>query len=131
MYGHDLLLSHLPDRCLVCSHPFLVVGLQALYKQQCSQCKEWAFPYRVEALICSRCGEKKCVCEVSSSSSSSSEDEKDDEDDEELAAAMANLEISSSKKKRRHIDDRKPHRSDLCERCQEGKPCQANQFDSN
>ncbi|KAJ8304445.1 hypothetical protein KUTeg_018028 [Tegillarca granosa] len=77
------------------SHVYCYKGTnQAAYKQECTDCKIMTDPYKIEKLICSRCGSQACTCT----------------DYEKM-------------ERKRNIDLAKPHRSDLCEKCKKGMPC--------
>ncbi|GFS00982.1 zygote arrest protein 1 [Elysia marginata] len=71
---------------------------QAKYGQECKDCKIMVKPYRTERLVCKTCGAESCTCTRS-----------DGED-------------------RRHVDESKPHRSDLCGKCRAGLPCRSGRF---
>lgn len=77
---------------------YLALGcVQVIYQQDCKNCGKACFPYCVQPLRCSRCGETDCVC---------SQDGDEDDNSQE-----------------RHVDPNKPHRGDLCHRCRAGKRC--------
>ncbi|GFO23365.1 zygote arrest protein 1-like [Plakobranchus ocellatus] len=68
------------------------------YGQECKECKVMCMPYHTEPIKCRVCGQESCHCR----------DEMDDD--------------------HRHVDDSKPHRSDLCGKCRAGLPCHQRRF---
>ncbi|RUS76338.1 hypothetical protein EGW08_015900 [Elysia chlorotica] len=63
------------------------------YGQMCKACNIMVKPYRTERLKCRECGLETCICTL------------------------------DDKRRKRNIDEKKPHRSDLCEKCRNGIPC--------
>ncbi|XP_013396680.1 zygote arrest protein 1 [Lingula anatina] len=67
---------------------------QVAYKQKCKKCNIECDPYHVEELKCSICGMQGKLCKC-----------------------------TKEEKMSRHVNEKRPHRSDLCMKCRAGIRC--------
>ncbi|XP_005110534.1 ZAR1-like protein [Aplysia californica] len=123
-------------QCKIChrrwesSFVFTIAGtLKVKYKQRCQKCSEedaWVFPFDLQCIWCSicDCNPCECVCDdcdglihtrfMKDENGKSIEDPK---------FKYCECERRPRKKIGDKIDAKKPHRSDLCQRCQQGRYC--------
>lgn len=120
-------------RCKICrrtwdsAHVYTRKGtFKVLWRQRCKSCTgedAWVFPYRLQMLQCSVCLETPCVCLCDDCGLLKHEpilfDDSsiDDYEWQEYCRCTRKFEVGDK------IDSKKPHESQLCEKCIEGLPC--------
>ncbi|OWF47378.1 zygote arrest protein 1-like [Mizuhopecten yessoensis] len=89
---------------------------KVFFKQECENCRRACNPYKVEVIKCGNCGLPANICKgkCGYDNDDEFEDDEDENGDENDSNASYN---------KHHVDPKKPHRADLCQKCQSGWKC--------
>uniref|UniRef100_A0A2C9KYH6 3CxxC-type domain-containing protein n=1 Tax=Biomphalaria glabrata TaxID=6526 RepID=A0A2C9KYH6_BIOGL len=110
------------------AHVYTVAGTKKVkFRQRCKDCEDsWLFPYSLQMLQCSVCGESQCTCKCEDCGKL--RHKRFIENDQGELVVNTEFEYCRCEKSRnipvgQYIDRKKNHRSDLCQKCQKGRPC--------